>query len=80
MMKVHVKLQGTLPDHYLGPYPDSGLELEFEGNISVADLIDSLGLPRKKVSLVSVNGLLVKADDLIPDGAVVKLLQPLSGG
>ncbi len=79
-MKVHVKLHGTLPDHYQGTYPDSGLEFEFEGTVSVADLVDHLGLSRKKVSLVSVNGLLAKADDQIPDGALVKLLQKLSGG
>lgn len=79
-MKLRVKLHGTLPDHYQGTYPDSGLELELEGAVSVAGLVDYLGLPRKRVSLVSVNGLLAKADDLIPDGAAVKLLQQLSGG
>lgn len=79
-MKLHVKLHGTLPDHYQGTYPDLGLELELEGAVSVADLVDYLGLSKKRVSLVSVNGLLAKADDLIPDGAVVKLLQQLSGG
>jgi sulfur carrier protein ThiS len=79
-MKVHVKLQGTLPGHYHGTYPETGLELELENIVSVADLVDYLGLPREKVSLVSVNGLLAKADDLIPDGALVKLLQQLSGG
>ena len=79
-MKVYVKLQGTLPDHYQGTYPKSGLEVELEGAVSVAKLVDHLGLPRKRVSLVSINGLLAKAEDRIPDGAVVKLLQQLSGG
>lgn len=80
MMKVHVKLQGTLPDHYHGTYPDSGLKLEFDGTVSVVALVNYLGLPREKVALVSINGLLAKADDLIPDGAAVKLMQRLSGG
>lgn len=79
-MKVYVKLQGTLPDHYQGSYPDSGFELELEGTFSVADLVDYLRIPRKRVSLVSVNGLLAKADDLVPDGAAIKLMQQLSGG
>lgn len=79
-MKVHVKLQGTLPNHYQGTYPQSGLLIDLDAPVTIGQLVDHLGLPRKRVSLVSVNGLLGKSDDLIPDGAKIKLLQQLSGG
>lgn len=79
-MKVLVKLQGTLPDHYQGSYPENGLELDLEGAISVTDLVIFLGIPQKSVSLVSVNGMLARSDDIIPDGAKIKLMQHLGGG
>ncbi len=79
-MKVRVKLQGTLPDHYQGAYPETGLEVECETTITVADLVSRIGVAEKKVALVSINGRLAKPDDRVPDGAVVKFLQQLSGG
>lgn len=80
MVKVYVKLQGTLPDHYQGTYPDGGLVYEFSEEITVADLVDHIGITRKRVSLVSINGRLAKADDPVPNEAKVKFLQALSGG
>lgn len=79
-MKVYVKLQGTLPDHYQGTYPKAGLEVELNEPITVAELVDILGIPRERVSLVSINGRLAKADAIVPKEAEVKLLQQLSGG
>ncbi len=79
-MKVRVKLQGTLPDHYQGTYPETGLEIESGTTMSVADLVARIGIAEKKVALVSINGRLARPDDLVPDGAVVKFLQQLSGG
>lgn len=79
-MKIHLKLHGTLPDHYQGPYSDSGLIFEFNDAVSVAELVDYVGLPRKRIGLVSINGRLAKAGDLIPDGATVKFLQSIAGG
>ena len=79
-MKVRVKLQGTLPDHYQGIYPETGLEVECGGSLSVADLVEHIGIAEEKVALVSINGRLAQPDTLVPDGAVVKFLQQLSGG
>ena len=79
-MKIVLKLQGTLPHHYQGPYPESGLALEIADGVTVAELADSTGIDRKRIGLVSINGLLAKAEDSIPDGAEVKFLPPLAGG
>lgn len=79
-MKIHLKLYGTLPRFYVGPYPEGGLEIEGHIGISVSELVEVTGIPREKVSLVTINDLLAKADDVIPEKSVVKFFQPLSGG
>jgi molybdopterin converting factor small subunit len=79
-MSVQVKLYGTLPDVYPGDYPEGGLFVSTGNQITVAELVDLLRIPRDRVSLVSINGRLSKAEDRVPDGAVVKFFQPLHGG
>lgn len=79
-MKARVRLLGTLPEHYPGTYPESGLEVEIWEDICVAELVELVQLPQECVALVSINGMLSKAQDTIPDGAEVKLLQSVSGG
>ena len=79
-MNVRVKLQGTLPDHFQGSYPETGLEIECGGSLTVTDLVKRIGIAEEKVALVSINGRLAQPDTLVPDGAVVKFLQQLSGG
>lgn len=79
-MSVRVKLYGTLPDAYSGEYPEDGLVVATRHYITVAQLVDLLQIPRSRVSLVSINGRLSKADDQVPDGCLVKFFQPLHGG
>lgn len=79
-MVCHVKLYGTLQKHYQGDYPACGIEIEFHKTISVADLLELVGIPKKSVSMVSVNGRLAKEENCITDGAEVKLFQLVSGG
>ena len=79
-MKARVRLMGTIPEHFPGNYPDSGLELEIWPDISVAELVELVQVPQEQVALVSINGMLAKAGDVIPDNAEVKFFQPLNGG
>jgi sulfur carrier protein ThiS len=79
-MHVCVRLFGTLPRHYPGDYPHSGLDVEIWQDISVAELVELLQLSSKHVAIVSINGRLAKASDVVPDGAEVKFFQALSGG
>ncbi len=79
-MKALVRLYGTLPEHYPDNYPDGGLEVEIWENISVAELVELVQVAREHVAIVSINGMLSKADDVIPDGAQVKFFQSISGG
>lgn len=79
-MQVFLRLFGTLPSHYPGDYPPTGLDLETVQNISVAELIEFVELPQEQVAIVTINGMLAKAADIIPVKAVVKFFQPLHGG
>lgn len=79
-MKACVRLFGTLPDYYPGIYPESGLEVEIREGISVAELVEHVHMSQERVAIVSINGTLAKAHDIIPDRADVKFFQPLNGG
>lgn len=79
-MNVTLKLYGTLPDHYQGPYDSSGLKIDLVDGATIADLADATGIPRKRIGLASINGRLAKAEDTIPDLAEVKFMPSLAGG
>ena len=79
-MQVSVKLFGTLPSYYAGDYPPLGLKVECRRGISVAELVQFLQLPQEHIAIVSINGRLAKAKDIVPDSAEVKLFQALHGG
>ena len=79
-MQVRVRLFGTLPEHYPGGYPHSGLDVEINSPTSVAELVELLQLPRNHVAIVSINGRLAKAYDVLPENGEVKIFQHLNGG
>lgn len=79
-MRVSLRLFGTLPDYYPGDYPQTGLDVNIWPEISIAELVALVQLPQEQVAIVSINGMLAKADDIVPDSAEVKFFQPLSGG
>ncbi len=79
-MQVTVLLFGTLPKHYPGDYPPSGLKVDCSRGISVAELVELLQLPQEQIVIVSINGRLSKSDDVVPGNAEVKFFQALHGG
>jgi len=46
----------------------------------VGDLIAHMNLPAKKFGMVSMDGHLVKAGNLLEENAVVRVFQPIFGG
>jgi ribosomal protein L27 len=46
----------------------------------VGDLITYIDLPAKKLGMVSMDGRLVKAGNLLKKNAVVRVFQPIFGG
>ncbi len=79
-MKITVKVHGTLMKYIADYDHEKGLVLEFPDDTDAAALINYLGIPKTRVGMMTVNGHQVKSDDILPDGAIVKVFQPIFGG
>lgn len=79
-VKIRVKLYGTLGSNYPGYEHSKGILQDIDPGTGVKALIDLLGLPAKKIGIVTINGNLAKAEDSIPANAEVKFFHPLAGG
>ena len=79
-MKTRVKLLGTLPSHYSGRYSAAGIEVSLPKNATLADLVEIIGIPLQRLGIITVNGSLAKAGDLVPESAEVKFFQRIAGG
>lgn len=81
-MDIHltVKVYGTLEQHIPGYDPQTGCGVQMASPSTVADLIARLGIPSRRVGIVSVNGRLAKEKDNLPDRALVKVFHPIFGG
>lgn len=79
-VEVTVKLFGTL-DRWVSAYdPETGCSMHLPDSTTVAQLIDRLGIPRKSVGFVSVDGRVAGQGDVLPDRALVKVFHPIFGG
>jgi sulfur carrier protein ThiS len=79
-LRVQIKLQGTLPSHFPGRYPASGLEADLPAGTTAADIVAFIGIPTSRLGFVTVNGRIAKETDPIPENATVKLFQKIAGG
>jgi len=79
-MKIRVILFGTLGKFFSNHDPVHGMEVEIPEGSTVGDLIAHMDLPAKKLGMVSMNGNLVKAGNLLKENAVVRMFQPIFGG
>ncbi len=73
---VHVRIFGLLWEHL-----EPSFELDLEGReVTVADLLDLLGIDRAEVGIVTVNRRQSTLDRIVPAGGRVFIFPPLSGG
>ena len=79
-MKIRVILFGTLRKSFPVHDPIYGMEVEIPEGSTVGDLISHIDLPAKKFGMVSMDGQLVKAGNLLKENAVLRVFQPIFGG
>ena len=79
-MKIRVKLFGVLGQRFPGYQHSEGMEVEIPDGTTAKDLLALLEVPDSQGAAVSVEGRILKADDKIGHGALVHVLQVLSGG
>jgi sulfur carrier protein ThiS len=80
MMKVRVKLFGTLGQRFPGYRHDEGIEVEISDGAMVRDLLAHLEIPESQGRIVSIHSSLKKPDDKLEDGDMVSVFQPVFGG
>ena len=80
MMKINVKLFSVLRQYVAGYDAERGLDVELAPGMMVRDLIGRLGIPEDKAPVVSCEGRILKHSDLLRDGSVLHIFQPVSGG
>ena len=79
-MKIRVILFGTLRKSFPVHDPVYGMEVDVPKGSTVGDLMSIIDLPAKKFGMVSMDGHLVKAGDLLQENSVVRVFQPIFGG
>jgi sulfur carrier protein ThiS len=79
-MKVRVKLFGTLSQGFPGYQRSQGLEVEIPEGAMVKDLLAHLEISESQGAVVVVEGRVLKADDKMPQGVLVNVLQAIGGG
>jgi sulfur carrier protein ThiS len=79
-MKVKVKLYGTLSQRFPGYQPSQGIEVEIPDGATAKDLLAHLEIPASQRAVVIVGGRILKADDEIPGGVPINVVQAIGGG
>ena len=83
-MKVTVKLVGTLSKYLPENADGTEIEVELNGNATIATLIEHLGFPAQQGYLLSVNGEMVPASErdsfVLQETDRVSIIPPLKGG
>jgi sulfur carrier protein ThiS len=79
-MKVRVKLFGTLSQGFPGYRHSQGIEVEIPEGATVKDLLALLEISESQGAAVTMEGRILKADDNLPHGVPVNVLQTISGG
>ena len=79
-MQVQVKLYGTLGKGVDGYDHRTGLVVEMDAGATVADLLQRIGVPLKKIGMVSLDGRLAGKETSLQPGMQVKVFHPIFGG
>lgn len=79
-MQVKVKLYGTLGKGVTGYDHASGLTVEVADGATIIELMAQLGIPLKKIGMVSLDGRLARKTAVLRSGMMVKVFHPIFGG
>ena len=77
-VKVRVAVFGSLRRYFDNATGTAVVEVQ--PGLTVAGLADRLGMERKYVGFVCVNGTVVSDDTVLQDGDEVSFFEPVSGG
>jgi sulfur carrier protein ThiS len=78
-VRVRVALHADMRK-YLPPGQNGPRVLTFPAGVTMADVLQELGIPEKEIVTIGLNGELAARDDLVPDGAEITMFSPMEGG
>ena len=79
-MQVRVKLYGTLGKGVTGYDHPSGMAVEVSDGATVVELLAQIGIPLKRIGMVSLDGRLAGKTAILQPGMMVKVFHPIFGG
>ena len=79
-MQVQVKLYGTLGKGVTGYDHASGMAVEVADGTTNTELMAQLGIPLKRIGMVSLDGRLARKTAALRPGMMVKVFHPIFGG
>jgi sulfur carrier protein ThiS len=77
-MRVTVEMYGPLQRFNQGGQPKA--ELDLEDNLTVRDLLMSLGMDMDEPWNAALNGALARPSDVLSDGSLLLIFPPIEGG
>lgn len=77
-MRITIEMQGPLQRYNKGGQPRA--ELDLEGDLTVHELLVSLGMDMDAPWNAALNGTLARASDKLSDGALLLVFPPIEGG
>lgn len=79
-MKINVVCFGVMREYLPSSGRDRRAELDVEPGSTVDQVIDALGIPRRLVFAVLVDGQQAPVSETLRDGCEVTLMPPFAGG
>lgn len=79
-MKIEVALYGTLTQYLPKGAQNRKAIMECADGATVAQVIDQLGIPKPRPTMVLINGLHAGEDAPLKDGDLFAVFPPLAGG
>jgi sulfur carrier protein ThiS len=79
-VKTRVKLYGTLSQGFPSYRHSQGIEVEIPDGATAKDLLAHLEILESQRAAVVMEGRILKADDEIPGGVPVNVVQAIGGG
>ena len=80
LMKVKVRLFGTLPQRVPNYNAETGMDVDLPKGSKVQDLLACLKIPDPEADVVMVNGVVLKYDSTLEEGMCVDFFTLISGG
>ncbi|MFH1935674.1 MAG: MoaD/ThiS family protein [Pseudomonadota bacterium] len=79
-MKVRIKFFGLLARRFKDYDPEKGMDVELPEGATVRTLLGLLEVSKKEGAIITVNGIVRKAESELKEGNLIYVFHPVVGG